>query len=62
MAFIEGCPRIRGGGCPHIRGGLYRGVPPVCMGAVKGSSVIDMLAMLTRGNILSLETHDHIVL
>ena len=39
VAFIEGCPHIRGGpyrgvssgvafieGCPHIRGGLYRGV------------------------------------
>ena len=32
MAFIEGCPPVRGGlyeglhcieGCPHIRGGLY---------------------------------------
>ena len=41
VAFIEGCPHIRGGlyswavltsgvafieGCPHVRGGLYRGV------------------------------------
>ena len=36
MAFIEGCPHIRGGlltsgvafieGCPHVRGGLYREV------------------------------------
>ena len=42
VAFIEGCPHVRGGlyrgvsscqgwplyleGCPHVRGGLYRGV------------------------------------
>ena len=26
VAFIEGCPHVRGGlyeGCPHVRGGLY---------------------------------------
>ena len=29
VAFIEGCPHVRGGlieGCPHVGDGLYRGV------------------------------------
>ena len=37
VAFIEGCPQVRGGlceGCPHVRGGLYEGCPHVRGGGV----------------------------